>query len=54
MKTSDAFEYTIRVAKSLGYTDLMISSFAFEIRERLNLMEDTNKELVDEMIKNLF
>lgn len=54
MTTDQAFEYTIRVAKSFGYTDLMINSFAFEIHERLNLMEDTSKEAVDEMIEDLF
>lgn len=54
MTTNEAFEYTIRVAKSWGYTDKMISNFAFEIHERLNMMEDTSKESVDEMIEDLF
>ena len=54
MKTNEAFEYVVRVAKSWGYTDLMIKDFAYEIHERLNSMEDTSKESVDEMMEDLF
>lgn len=54
MTTNEAFEYVVRVAKAWGYTDKMISCFAFEIRERLSMMPDTDKDSVDSMIEDLF
>lgn len=54
MTRQEALAYTIRVAKSFGYTDKMLASFLHEIDERLNMMEDTSKENVDEMIADLF
>lgn len=54
MKTKDAYEYVIRVAKSWGYTDNMISAFKHEVYERLNMMEDTSKEALDELLEEIF
>lgn len=54
MTTSEAFEYVVVVAKGMGYTDAMIKAFAFEIHERLNEMESTDKDDVDTLIEEIF
>lgn len=54
MKKNDAFDYVVRVAKSMGYTDQMIKCFAHEIHEKISMMEDASKEELDNLIEDLF
>lgn len=54
MTTNEAFKYVVVVAKGMGYTDPQIQAFAFEIHERLNEMETTDKDDVDQLIEEIF
>lgn len=54
LKKNDAFDYVVRVAKSMGYTDSMIKCFAHEIHEKISMMEDASKEELDNLIEDLF
>lgn len=53
MKIDEAFEYIINRALDFGYTPKMIECFAFEIRERLSMME-CDKDQLDELFEELF
>ena len=54
MKTTEAFKYVMDEARELGYSFAEIAAFSDEIYERLNMMEDTDKDTVDKMIDELF
>lgn len=53
MKVDEAFEYIANLALDFGYTPKMIECFAFEIRERLSMME-CDQEQLDELFLELF
>lgn len=53
MKVDEAFEYIINRALAFGYTQKEIECFAFEIRERLSMME-CDKDQLDELFEELF
>jgi hypothetical protein len=52
--TNEAFKYVLDAARELGYSFAEIAAFSDEIYERLNMMGDTDKDSVDEMIEELF
>lgn len=54
MKLSEALEYTVVVAKGMGYTEQMIKGFLWEVKERLYEIDDLSKEAVDELIEEIF
>lgn len=54
MTSKEAFEYCVVVAKGMGYTEKMIRAFSFELHERLNEMETTDKDDVDQLIEEIF
>lgn len=54
MTTKEAFQYAVVVAKGMGYTEEMIRAFSFELHERLNEMETTDKDDVDKVIEEIF
>lgn len=53
MKIDQAFEYIMNRALAFGYTPKMIECFAFEIRERLSMME-CDQEQLDDLFEGLF
>lgn len=54
MKIDAAMEKIIVTAKQYGYSDTMISAFAWEIREKLYEMEEVTDESVEELIEEIF
>lgn len=53
MKIDQAFEYIINRALAFGYTQKEIECFAFEIRERLSMM-DCDVEDLNNLFEELF
>lgn len=54
MTTGEAFKYVMTEARELGYSYAECAAFSDEIYERLSMMEDNDKESVDQMIEELF
>lgn len=53
MKVDEAFEYIVNRALAFGYTQKEIECFAFEIRERLSMMECDVEDL-NNLFEELF
>lgn len=53
MKIDQAFEYIMNRALAFGYTHKEIECFAFEIRERLSMMECDVEDL-NNLFEELF
>lgn len=53
MTTGEALNYVLKKIQPLGYNDLSFEE-TYEIYDRLNRMEETTIETVDQMIEEVF
>lgn len=54
MKTNDALQYLINRALEEGYCESQISPFIFEIKERIEQLEDWDTESLDNLYWEIF
>jgi hypothetical protein len=51
--TDQAFKKVINEARDLGYSYAEIMAFSPEIYEKINLMEDTSYEAIEQLIEEI-
>lgn len=54
MTTQQSLQYLINRALELGYCESQISPFVFEIKERIEQLEDWDMESLNELFNQIF
>lgn len=54
MTTDQAMAKVVETALQYGYTPKQIQAFSWEVREKIQLMEDVDTDTIDELIEELF
>lgn len=54
MKTNECLAYLVNKALEEGYCESQLSPFVFELKERIEQLEDWDVETLDELYDELF